>query len=384
MPLVPLRPVLEAAEAHGYAQGAFNVNAVCQAKAVIEIHELLRSPAILQGADLANAFMGGRTDFQNGTLEDKKRGAKNIADAVRRYGEASPIPVVLHLDHGRDFDSCVAAIEGGYTSVMIDGSSLPYEENVELTREVVKYAHPRGVSVEGELGVLAGVEDHVFAANSTYTNPMTAVDFLRKTGADALAISYGTMHGASKGKDVKLRREIPVAIRECMNHEGISAFLVSHGSSTVPQYIVSEINALGGDIQNAYGISKEELKAAIPCGIRKINVDTDIRLAVTRNLRELFRDFPELKNDPVAGPIWKLLDEKRSAFDPRAFLPPIMDTVMYGTGEGPALAAITGAIERGVKEAVGTLIVEFGSVGRYPLVKMDTLEDMIRRYKEGV
>ena len=384
MPLVPLRPVLEAAEAHGYAQGAFNVNAVCQAKAVIEIHELLRAPAILQGADLANAFMGGRADFQNGTLEDKKKGAKNIAAAVKKYGEQSPIPVVLHLDHGRDFDSCVAAIEGGYTSVMIDGSSLPYEENVELTREVVKYAHPRGVSVEGELGVLAGVEDHVFAANSTYTNPLTAVDFLKKTGADALAISYGTMHGASKGKDVKLRREIPTAIRECLNHEGISAFLVSHGSSTVPQYIVNEINALGGDIQNAYGISKDELKAAIPCGIRKINVDTDIRLAVTRNLRELFRDFPQLKNDPVVGPVWKLLDEKRAAFDPRAFLPPIMDTVMYGTGEGPALAAITGAIEKGVKEAVGTLIVEFGSVGRYPLVKMDTLEDMILRYKEGV
>ena len=384
MPLVPLRPVLEAAEAHGYAQGAFNVNAVCQAKAVIEIHELLRAPAILQGADLANAFMGGRADFQNGTLEDKKKGAKNIAAAVKKYGEQSPIPVVLHLDHGRDFDSCVAAIEGGYTSVMIDGSSLPYEENVELTREVVKYAHPRGVSVEGELGVLAGVEDHVFAANSTYTNPLTAVDFLKKTGADALAISYGTMHGASKGKDVKLRREIPTAIRECLNHEGISAFLVSHGSSTVPQYIVNEINALGGDIQNAYGISKDELKAAIPCGIRKINVDTDIRLAVTRNLRELFRDFPQLKNDPVVGPVWKLLDEKRAAFDPRAFLPPIMDTVMYGTGEGSALAAVTGAIEKGVKEAVGTLIVEFGSVGRYPLVKMDTLEDMILRYKEGV
>ena len=384
MPLVPLRPVLEAAEAHGYAQGAFNVNAVCQAKAVIEVHEMLRSPAILQGADLANAFMGGRADFQNGTLEDKKRGAKNIADAVRKYGEASPIPVVLHLDHGRDFDSCVAAIEGGYTSVMIDGSSLPYEENVELTREVVKYAHPRGVSVEGELGVLAGVEDHVFAANSTYTNPLTAVDFLKKTGADALAISYGTMHGASKGKDVKLRREIPTAIRECLNHEGISAFLVSHGSSTVPQYIVNEINALGGDIQNAYGISKDELRAAIPCGIRKINVDTDIRLAVTRNLRELFRDCPALRDDPVVGPVWRLLDEKRAAFDPRAFLPPIMDTVMYGTGEGPALAAVTGAIERGVREAVGTLIVEFGSVGRYPLVRMDTLEEMIRRYKEGV
>ena len=111
---------------------------------------------------------------------------------------------------------------------------------------------------------------------------------------------------------------------------------------------------------------------------------SDIRLAVTRNLRELFRDCPALRDDPVVGPVWRLLDEKRAAFDPRAFLPPIMDTVMYGTGEGPALAAVTGAIERGVREAVGTLIVEFGSVGRYPLVRMDTLEEMIRRYKEGV
>ena len=384
MPIIPLRPLLEATHRFGFAHGAFNVNTAAQAQAVIDIHQLFRSAAILQGADLANAFMGGRADFMNGTVEDKRLGARRIMDAVRSAGAEASIPIVMHLDHGRDFDSCVAAIEGGYTSVMIDGSSLPYEENVELTREVVKYAHPRGVSVEGELGVLAGVEDHVFAANSTYTNPLTAVDFLKKTGADALAISYGTMHGASKGKDVKLRREIPTAIRECLNHEGISAFLVSHGSSTVPQYIVNEINALGGDIQNAYGISKDELKAAIPCGIRKINVDTDIRLAVTRNLRELFRDFPQLKNDPVVGPVWKLLDEKRAAFDPRAFLPPIMDTVMYGTGEGPALAAVTGAIEKGVKEAVGTLIVEFGSVGRYPLVKLDTLEDMILRYKEGV
>ena len=162
MPLVPLRPLMEAAEKHNYAQGAFNVNAVAQAKAVIEMHETFRSPAILQGADLANAFMGGRVDFANGTLEDKKKGARNIANAVKKYGENSPIPVVLHLDHGKDFDSCVAAIDGGYTSVMIDGSSLPLEQNIELTREVVKYAHARGVSVEGELGVLGGQEDHVF------------------------------------------------------------------------------------------------------------------------------------------------------------------------------------------------------------------------------
>lgn len=215
MALVSLKPIIDAALDYGYGQGAFNVNAVAQAKAVIEVHEMFRAPAVLQGADLANGFMGGCVDFKNATLEDKKRGAKLIADAVKKYGENASIPVVLHLDHGRDFDSCKAAIDGGYTSVMIDGSSLEFDQNVELTREVVKYAHERGVSVEGELGVLAGVEDHVFASNSTYTNPLKAVEFFKKTGVDALAISYGTMHGASKGKDVKLRRQIPIAIREC-------------------------------------------------------------------------------------------------------------------------------------------------------------------------
>ena len=169
-----------------------------------------------------------------------------------------------------------------------------------------------------------------------------------------------------------------------MNHEGIQGALVSHGSSTVPQYIVNEINALGGNIQNAYGISKEELKAAIPCGIGKLNEDTDIRLAVTRNFRELFRDHPELKEDARVGGGWKLLDEKRDAFDPRAFLAPIMDTVMYGTGDEGAVALITDAMRRGVKEAVGTLIVEFGSYGKAPLVEPATLEDMAARYaKEG-
>lgn len=165
--LVPMRAILEPTEQYRYGQGAFNVNAVAQAKAAIEIHELLRSPAILQGADLANGFMGGRTDFQNATIEDKIRGAKNIGAAVKKYAENSPIPVALHLDHGRDFESVKAAIAGGYTSVMIDGSSFPFEQNVELTREVVKHAHLRGVTVEGELGVLAGVEDHVFSEDST-------------------------------------------------------------------------------------------------------------------------------------------------------------------------------------------------------------------------
>lgn len=383
MPLIPLRPLMEATIKYGFGQGAFNVNAVAQAKAAIEVHEMFRSPAILQGADLANGFMGGRTDFMNATLEDKKIGAKNIADAVKKYGADSEIPIVLHLDHGRDFDSCVAAISGGYTSVMIDGSSLPFDENVELTREVVKYAHSRGVSVEGELGVLAGVEDHVFSDSSTYTNPLKAVEFFRKTGVDALAISYGTMHGASKGKDVKLRKEIAMAIRECLSHEGIFGALVSHGSSTVPKYIVDEINALGGELTNTYGIAVEELQAAIPCGINKINVDTDIRLAVTRNMKELFVKYPELRTSTSIGEIYELLEAKKSQFDPRVFLPPIMDTVMKGNIPDEDVAAIVNCVERGVKEVVGTLIVQFGSFGKAPLVEQVTLEEMIERYKKN-
>lgn len=383
MPLIPLKPLMDAAIAHGFGQGAFNVNAVAQAKAAIQVHEMFRSPAILQGADLANGFMGGRTDFMNATLEDKKIGAKNIAAAVKRYGADSEIPIVLHLDHGRDFDSCVAAIDGGYTSVMIDGSSLPFEENMELTREVVRYAHERGVSVEGELGVLAGVEDHVFSAASTYTNPLHAVEFFKKTGCDALAISYGTMHGASKGKDVKLRKEIAVAIRECLSHEGIEGALVSHGSSTVPQYIVDEINGLGGELTNTYGISIEELRGVIPCGINKINVDTDIRLGVTRNLKEFFAAYPEKRNSPSVGPVYELLEAKKNQFDPRVFLPPIMDTVMKGTIPDEDVAALVDCIERGVREVVGTLIVQFGSVGKAPLVERVGLEEMAQRYKKS-
>ena len=226
MSLVPMRAILEATEKYNYAQGAFNVNAVAQAKAVIEVHEMFRSAAIIQGADLANAFMGGRTDFANGTLEDKKVGANNIAKAVRQYAEHSPIPVALHLDHGKTVDSCIAAMDGGYTSVMIDGSSLPFEQNIELTREVVKLAHERGVTVEGELGVLAGVEDHVFAETSTYTNPLDAVKFIKATGVDALAISYGTKHGANKGAHAVIRKQIAIATKECLLHEGLFCALL--------------------------------------------------------------------------------------------------------------------------------------------------------------
>ncbi len=382
MPLIPLRPLLETVDKYKFAQGAFNVNAVAQAKAVIDIHKTFRSAAILQGADLANGFMGGCEDFTKSTLEDKIRGAKRIADAVKAFAEETDIPVVLHLDHGKDFNSVKAAIDNGYTSVMIDGSHLNFEDNVELTREVVKYAHERGVSVEGELGVLAGVEDEVFAESSTYTNPMKVVEFFRNTGVDCLAISYGTMHGASKGKNVKLRKEIAIACTENLKHEGIFGVLVSHGSSTVPQYIVDEINELGGNIQNAYGIPIGELKSAIPCGIGKINVDTDIRLAVTRNLWELFTKNPELKNNGSIGAIYELLLEKNNQFDPRVFLTPIMNTVTTGQIPDEYVAAVVQCIENGVKEAVGTLIVDFGSVGYANKVECVTLEQMAERYKK--
>ncbi len=383
MPLIPLRPIMNAAEKHNYAQGGFNVNAVAQAKAAIEVHEMLRSPAILQGADLANGFMGGCKDFINATLEQKQEGAKNIGSAVKKFAVDSKIPVALHLDHGKDFASVKAAIDGGYTSVMIDGSCLPFAENVELTREVVKYAHERGVTVEGELGVLAGVEDHVNHEKSTYTNPLHAIEFFKKTKCDLLAISYGTMHGASKGKGVKLRTQIATAIKECMLHENIDGTLVSHGSSTVPKYIVDEINALGGNITGAHGIALSELKAAIYQGIRKINVDTDIRLAVTRNLKELFAYNANLQNSAYIGEIFTLLESKKEQFDPRVFLTPIMQTVMYGEINHSDLTLVTDCIEKGVKEVIGTLIVEFGSVGKAPLVELATLDEMAEVYKKA-
>ena len=370
--LVNTREMFAKAIKGGYAIPAFNFNNMEQMQAIIKAAVETKSPVILQVSK-------GARQYANATL--LRYMAQGAVEYAKELGCPNP-QIVLHLDHGDTFETCKSCIDSGFSSVMIDGSSLPFDENVELTREVVKYAHERGVSVEGELGVLAGVEDHVFSATSTYTNPLKAVEFFKKTGVDALAISYGTMHGASKGKNVKLRKEIVIAIKECMMHEGIFGVLVSHGSSTVPKYIVDEINALGGDIQNAHGISVDELKAAIPCGIGKINVDTDIRLAVTRNMKEFFHNYPEKRNSPSIGGVYKLLEEKKDQFDPRAFLPPIMDTVMYGNIPDEDVAALVAVIEKGVKEAIGTLIVQFGSFGKAPLVEQASLDEMAERYKK--
>ena len=383
--LVPMRAILEAADKYRYGQAAFNMNSVGQIEAAIRIHELLRSGAILQGAEASNAYMSGELDFMHGTPEQKAVGAKNIGDTVKKYGADSPIPIALHLDHGKTLESVKACIAGGYTSVMIDGSSLPYEDNVELTREVVKYAHPYGVTVEGELGVLAGVEDHVFSATSTYTNPMQAVDFFKKTGCDALAISYGTCHGANKGKDTKIRREIAIATKECMLHEGISGFLVSHGSSTVPQEYVQQINAMGGQLENAFGIEVAQLVDVAKCGINKINVDTDIRLACTRNIMELFRDHPELKDSASIGQVYRDMAANPKNFDPRNYTASIMDAILYGKIADEDVAKVVECMKDGVTESIAPLLVQFGSYRKSNLIEPVTCEQMADRYKkEGI
>ena len=380
-----MRAILEAADKYRYGQAAFNMNSVGQIEAAIRIHELLRSGAILQGAEASNAYMSGELDFMHGTPEQKAVGAKNIGDTVKKYGADSPIPIALHLDHGKTLESVKACIAGGYTSVMIDGSSLPYEDNVELTREVVKYAHPYGVTVEGELGVLAGVEDHVFSATSTYTNPMQAVDFFKKTGCDALAISYGTCHGANKGKDTKIRREIAIATKECMLHEGISGFLVSHGSSTVPQEYVQQINAMGGQLENAFGIDVAQLVDVAHCGINKINVDTDIRLACTRNIMELFRDHPELKESPSIGQVYRDMVANPKNFDPRNYTASIMDAILYGKIADEDVAKVVECMKNGVTESIAPLLVQFGSYRKSNLIEPVTCEQMADRYKkEGI
>lgn len=380
--LVPMRPILEAADKYHYGQGAFNMNSVGQIEAAVRIHELLRSGAILQGAEASNAFMGGELDFMHGSLEAKQKGAKNIGDAVKKYGADSHVPIALHLDHGKSLESVKACIAGGYTSVMIDGSSLPYEDNVELTCEVVKYAHPFGVTVEGELGVLAGVEDHVFSATSTYTTPLQAIDFFKKTGCDALAISYGTCHGPNKGKDTKIRREIAIATKECMMHEGIHGFLVSHGSSTVPQEYVQQINAMGGKLENAFGIDVNQLADVAKCGINKINVDTDIRMACTRNLMELFRHEPSLKTSSSVGALYEAMISQPANVDPRNYVASIMDTILYGTIPDADVGKVVQCMKDGVIESIAPLLVQFGSYRKSQLIEPVTLEMMADRYKK--
>jgi fructose-bisphosphate aldolase class II len=384
MKLIPMYPILKKAMDNHYAQGAFNVTCFPQARAALEVHEALRSPAILAVGGIALGYLGRAADMNKSAPEEKKRGAQNIVAMVREMEEEISVPVALHADHVKEVETIKAVIEAGFTSVMIDGSSLSFAENIELTREVVQYAHPRGVTVEAELGILAGVEDDLFSANSTYTNPLKVVEFIKKTQADCLALSYGTKHGVQKGTNVKLRKEIVIAAMENLRHEGLKVPLVSHGSSTVPAYAVEDNSKLGGTIKNAGGVPITELQEIIRCGIAKINIDTDQRLCVTRNIREFLLNTPLKETDPTLKAVWEKLSANPAEIDFRIYLQPIAELLLDASApvEGNACGLIR-CLERGVAEIVSALLVQFGSVGYANRVKRTTLEEMAGKYRTG-
>lgn len=292
--LVNSRELFSKAVKGGYAVPAFNFNNLEQMQAIISACVETRSPVILQVSK-------GARKYANQTLLQYL--AKGAVEYAKELGYA--IPIVLHLDHGDTFETCKSCIESGFSSVMIDGSHLPYEENVRETRRVVELAHQFDVTVEGELGVLAGIEDEVSAAHSTYTQPSEVEDFVKKTGVDSLAISIGTSHGAFKFK-VK-PGELPPPLRFDILEEiekRIPGFpIVLHGASSVPQDIVAEINKYGGKMENTAGISEDQLRRAAASAVCKINIDSDGRLAMTAAIRKVFT-------------------EKPGEFDPRNYLGP--------------------------------------------------------------
>jgi fructose-bisphosphate aldolase class II len=292
--LVNSRELFKNAVKGGYAIPAFNFNNLEQLQAIISACVETKSPVILQVSK-------GARKYANQTLLQYL--AKGAVEYAKELGYA--IPIVLHLDHGDTFETCKACIETGFSSVMIDGSHLTYEENVRVTRQVVDFAHQYDVTVEGELGVLAGIEDEVQAEHSSYTRPEEVEDFVKKTGVDSLAISIGTSHGAFKFK-VK-PGELPPPLRFDILEEverRIPGFpIVLHGASSVPQDIVDEINKYGGKMENTAGVSEDQLRRAASSAVCKINIDSDGRLAVTAAIRKVFV-------------------EKPGEFDPRNYLGP--------------------------------------------------------------
>ncbi len=280
----------------GYAIPAYNFNNLEQLQAIIMACVETKSPVILQVSK-------GARNYANQTL------LRNLARGAVEYAEelGTPVPIVLHLDHGDSFELCKDCIETGFSSVMIDGSHLSYDDNVALTRKVVEYAHQHDVTVEGELGVLAGIEDEVASETHTYTQPEEVEDFVTKTGVDSLAISIGTSHGAYKfkpGEDPKIRLDI---LKEIETR--IPGFpIVLHGSSSVPQDLVKTINEHGGQLKDAIGIGEDQLREAAKSAVCKINIDSDGRLAMTAAVR-------------------KVLAEKPEEFDPRKYLGPARDSL---------------------------------------------------------
>ena len=287
MALVTTTEMFKKAYEGHYAIGAFNINNMEIIQAITEAAGELKSPVILQVSAGARKYA-------------KQAYLVALAQAAI---EDSGIDLALHLDHGADFEICKACIDGGFSSVMIDGSHHAYEDNIALTKKVVEYAHAHGVVVEGELGVLAGVEDEVSAEHSSYTKPEEVEDFVGRTGVDSLAISIGTSHGAYKFTAAQCTRNadgilVPPPLRfDILEEVGkrLPGFpIVLHGAPSVPQEYVKEINSLGGKLPDAVGIPEEELRHAAQLSVCKINIDSDIRLAMTAGIRRVFNEQPEV------------------------------------------------------------------------------------------
>jgi fructose-bisphosphate aldolase class II len=282
--LVNTREMFSKAMTDGYAIPAYNFNNLEQLQAIIQACSDTGSPVIIQ------VSKGARNYANETMLRYMAMGAVRMA---REMG--SEIPICLHLDHGDSFELCQSCIESGFSSVMIDGSHLPYDENVALTRKVVEYAHAHDVTVEGELGVLAGIEDEVVAEHSTYTKPEEVEDFVGKTGVDSLAISIGTSHGAYKFK-VKPGEEPPPLRFDILSEveKRIPGFpIVLHGASSVVPSYVELINRYGGNLEGAVGVSEEQLRRAASSAVCKINIDSDGRLAMTAKVREYLANNPK-------------------------------------------------------------------------------------------
>lgn len=292
MALVTTKEMFEKSMKEGYAIGAFNVNNMEIIQGIVEAAAEQKSPVILQAS--SSAIKYAKINYL----------MKMVEAAVEEHPE---IPIAIHLDHGPDFETCKMCVDSGFTSVMFDGSKYDFEENIRLTKEVVDYAHVHGVVVEAELGKLAGIEDdvNVSSSDAMYTDPEQAEEFVRRTGVDSLAIAIGTSHGAYKFKgEAKLRFDILKQIKERIPNTPI----VLHGASTVIPELVNMCNEYGGNIPGAKGVPDEILHEASVSGVSKINVDTDLRLAMTAGIRKVFVEDP-------------------SAFDPRKYLTPARELV---------------------------------------------------------
>ena len=339
MPLVSMRQVLDEAAKGGYGVGAFNVNNMEQIQAIMEAARETKSPVIIQASRGARSYSNDRFLYHL------------MLAAVELYPE---IPTVLHQDHGNSPETCKSAIDMGFTSVMMDGSLMAdgktpssFEYNVETTRKVVEMAHAKGVTVEGEIGVLGGIEDGHGAGGSGLehvTDPDQAVEFVAKTGVDALAIAIGTSHGAYKfsskptGEVLKMDRLIEIHKRLPNVH------LVMHGSSSVPKDLQDIINQYGGHLKPTWGVPVEEIQLGIKNGVRKINVDTDSRLAITGAIRKVFSEAPE-------------------KFDPRDYLKPAREAM---------------------KKVVAQRMTQFGQAGHAGEYTPVPLAEIARRYASQV